>query len=130
MMEPDYEEIRTRITRRYNNRTEFLSHLVAYVVINGLLWGLLSPGGFFFTLSAIFSGLWGTGLAIHGLQFVMKEAQENAIEKEINRERAWRRNREEIPEREVKRKRERLTLNHDGELMDIVEEDVPVSKRR
>lgn len=129
-MEPDYEEIRTRITRRYNNRSEFLSHLVAFIVINGIVWGILDPGGLFFTIAAVGLGLWGMGLVIHAVQFVMKEAQENAIEKAIERERAWRRNGGDLSDGEIKRKRERLTLNHDGELMDIVEDDMPVSKRR
>lgn len=129
-MDPDYEEIRSRVTRRYNNRAEFLSHLVAYFAINGLIWGVFGPNGFFFTVAAMFSGLWGTGLVIHGVQYVMKEAQENAIEKEIEREREWRRNYTMPVDDSIKQKRDRLTLNHDGELMDIVEEDVPVRRRR
>ena len=129
-MEPDYVEIRKRITNRYNNRSEIVSHLVAFLVVNGLIWGVLSPGGIFYTLALILLALWGMGLTIHGVQFLTKEAQERAIEKAIERERAWQRNSDELPEREIKRKRDRLTLNHDGELMDIVEEEVPLSKRR
>ena len=129
-MDQDYAEIRKRITNRYNNRAEFYSHLVAYLIVNGIIWILLQPEGTWFTLMAIFSGLWGMGLVIHLIQYVMKEAQERAIEKEIERERAWRRNMGEIQEGEIKRKRDRLTLNHDGELMEIVEDDAPVNRRR
>jgi len=53
-----------------------------------------------------------------------------AIEKEIERERAWRYGTGEMQEGEIKRKRDRLTLNHDGELMEIVEDDAPVNRRR
>jgi hypothetical protein len=129
-MDQDYAEIRKRITNRYNNRSEFYSHLVAFLVANGILWGLLSPQGTWFTVAGIFSGLWGMGLVIHFIQYWMKEAQERAIEKEIERERAWRRGSDELQEGEIKRKRDRLTLNHDGELMEIVEDDAPVNRRR
>ena len=129
-MDQDYAEIRKRITNRYNNRAEFYSHLVAYLIVNGIIWILLQPEGTWFTLAAIFSGLWGMGLVIHLIQYVMKEAQERAIEKEIERERAWRRNTGDMQEGEIKRKRDRLTLNHDGELMEIVEDDAPVNRRR
>ena len=130
-MEQDYAEIRKRITNRYNNRAEFFSHLVAFLVVNGLIWLLLDPHDTWFTVAGVFSGLWGMGLVIHFIQYLMKEAQERAIEKEIERERAWRRGSDALQEGEIKRKRDRLTLNHDGELMEIVEEDdAPVRRRR
>jgi len=129
-MDQDYAEIRKRITNRYNNRSEFFSHLVAFLVANGILWGVLSPQGTWYTIAGIFTGLWFMGLVIHFIQYWMKEAQERAIEKEIEREREWRRGAGEMEEGEIKRKRDRLTLNHDGELMEIVEDDAPVNRRR
>jgi hypothetical protein len=129
-MEPDYAEIRKRITNRYNNRAEFFSHLVAFGVVNGILWLLLQPEGTWFTIAGIFSGLWFMGLVIHFIQYLMKEAQERAIEREIQREREWRLGTREILDGEIKRKRDRLTLNHDGELMEIVEDEAPPSRRR
>jgi hypothetical protein len=129
-MDQDYAEIRKRITNRYNNRSEFFSHLVAFLVANGILWGVLQPSGTWYTIAGIFSGLWFMGLVIHFIQYWMKEAQERAIEREIQREREWRRGTGEIPEGEIKRKRDRLTLNHDGELMEIVEDDAPMDRRR
>ncbi|MBI1281661.1 MAG: hypothetical protein GC179_26280 [Anaerolineaceae bacterium] len=129
-LEQDYAEIRKRITNRYNNRAEFFSHLVAFLVVNGLFWSLLQPQGTWFTVVGIISGLWGMGLAIHFIQYLMKEAQERAIEREIERERAWRRGSSEMQDPEIKHKRDRLTLSHDGELMEIVEDDAPVNRRR
>src|SRR3954462_8817047 len=102
-MDQDYAEIRKRITNRYNNRSEFFSHLVAFLVANGILWGVLSPQGTWFTVAGIFTGLWGMGLVIHFIQYWMKEAQERAIEKEIEREREWRRGAGEMQEGEIKR---------------------------
>ena len=129
-MEQDYAEIRKRITHRYNIRSEFYSHLVAFLVANGVIWRLIIPQGTGITVAGIFSGLWFMGLVIHFIQYLMKEAQERAIEKAIERERAWQRNTGEMQEGDMKRKRDRLTLKHDGELMEIVEDDVPLSRRR
>jgi hypothetical protein len=129
-MEQDYEEIRKRITNRYNNRAEFFSHLVAFLVANGIVWILLAPSGTWFTIAAIVMGCWGMGVLIHIIQYLTKEAQERAIEKAIERERAWRENIGQMQEGEIKRKRDRLTLNHDGELMEIVEDEAPRSRRR
>ncbi len=129
-MEQDYAEIRKRITNRYNNRAEFFSHLVAFLVANGIVWFLLAPSGTWFTIAAISLGLWGMGVLIHFVQYLTKEAQERAIEKAIEQERAWRQNMVEMQEGEMKRKRDRLTLSHDGELMEIVEDEVPLSRRR
>ena len=129
-LDQDYAEIRKRITNRYNNRAEFFSHLVAFLAANGILWALLHPVGTWFTIAGIFTGLWGMGLVIHFIQYLMKEAQERAIEREIERERAWRRGNADLEEGEIKRKRDRLTLNHDGELMEIVEDDAPAQRRR
>jgi 2TM domain len=122
--EPNYErEIRQRITKRYENRSEFYGHLVGYLVFNGVLWGVFHPSGTGYTISLLISGLWGMGLAIHFIQFVMKEARENAIEKAIERERQWR-STYNPPEADMKRKRDRLTgLTDDGELYEIVEDD-------
>lgn len=129
-VDQDYEEIRKRISNKYNNRAEFFSHLVAFLVANGILWFVLQPSGTWYTIAGIFTGLWFMGLVIHFIQYWMKEAQERAIEKEIQREREWRRGAGEMVEGEIKRKRDRLTLNHDGELMEIVEDDAPMNRRR
>ena len=71
-MDQDYEEIRKRITNKYNNRGKFFSHLVAFVVANGILWGVLQPGGTWFTIAGIFSGLWFMGLVIHFIKSAVK----------------------------------------------------------
>jgi 2TM domain-containing protein len=121
----DYEkEIRQRITKRYENRAEFYGHLIAFIVFNGVLWGVLHPVDAGYTISTLISGLWGLGLAVHFIQFLMKEAQEKAIEKAIERERQWRTGSYAAEETDMKRKRDRLTgLSDDGELYEIIEDD-------
>jgi len=114
-------EIRQRITKRYENRSEFYGHLAGFIVFNAILWFGLNPSGFGYTVAMLITGGWGLGLAVHFINFVMKEARENAIEKAIEREREWR---GYAPESEMKRKRDRLTrLTDDGELVEIVEDD-------
>lgn len=111
--DPHFEEIRQRITKRYANRTQFFGHLAAFVVVNGLGWLLLWPlPGMLFYAALFVSGSWFLGLLIHTINFIMTEARENAIEQAIEAERRWR----DMPEQEMKRKRERLTLNDDGEI--------------
>jgi hypothetical protein len=128
-LEPNYEEIRSRIKRRYDNRTEFLSHLVAFVISNIVLWSFLQPQFGWATLAGIITGLWFMGLVIHGIQFWNKEAQEQEIERLIERERQWRSG--EISEADMKRKRDTLQLSDDGEVMQIIEdEDKPARRRR
>jgi hypothetical protein len=131
--EPNYEsEIRQRITKRYDNRAEFYGHLVAFVIFNGIMWGVLHPTDFGHTLAVLISAGWGMGLAIHFIQFLMKEARENAIEKAIERERQWRGTyNNTVPEPEMKRKRARLSdLSDDGELIEIVDDDEDVQYKR
>ncbi len=60
-MDQDYEEIRKRITNRYNNRAEFFSHLVAFLVANGIIWVLLDPSGTWFTIAGILADCGGWG---------------------------------------------------------------------
>jgi len=111
--DPHFEEIRQRITKRYANRPQFFGHLAAFVVVNGLGWLLLWPlPGILFYAALFVSGSWFLGLLIHTINFIMTEARENAIEQAIEAERRWR----DMPEQEMKRKRERLTLNDDGEI--------------
>lgn len=129
-MDPDYEEIRQRITRRYNNRAEFWSHVVAYIVSSVIVWRVLSPVGLFFTIAAVIMGFWGMGLVIHAVQYLMKEAQERAIERAIDRERSWRWQADETGDGTIKRKRDRLTLKHDDAMLEVVEDDVPARRRR
>lgn len=125
---PDYEqEIRQRITKRYENRTQFYGHLIGFIAVNGFLWGVLQPSGFGSTLSILITGGWTLGILIHFVNFLFTESRENAIEKAIERERQWRGERGDVvvvPEAEMKRKRERLSdLADDGELIEIVEDE-------
>ena len=130
MAEPNYDEIRRRITKRYDNRTEFFSHLIAFLAFNGLGWMLWlgtpyeARSGVLGVLLLITSVGWLVGLLIHMVMFLMNEARERAIEQAIEREREW-------VSMGEKPKRDRLTrLSEDGELMDVMDEEVETPKKR
>jgi hypothetical protein len=121
-MHDDFErEIRDRVTRIYDKRTEFFSHLVAYVMVNGFVWlawiSTDSSARMTWILPAAMSVGWGMGLIIHMLDFINHIARERAVEREIQKEREWRMSYE-------KPKRDRVTrLSSDGELYDVVDDD-------
>jgi ABC-type polysaccharide transport system permease subunit len=72
--DPIYQEIRRRITKRYANRTEFFSHLISFVVVNLIVWSLLSgqlrEWGLLVAVQ-LCAGLWFMGLLIHAAQFLL-----------------------------------------------------------
>lgn len=122
--ELNYDEIRRRVKRRYDNHAEFLSHLVAFVVTMFAIWALWHPEGTLGTFIQLGSAGWFMGLVIHFIQYLTKIMQERAIDREIERERAWRSGFAGEPD--VKRKRDRLTLSDDGEVLEVIEDDEPV----
>lgn len=109
MSDPNYDEIRQRITNRYENRIQFAGHLLVFLVVNGLIWsGAL---GVWPMLDWI-TGAWSLGLAIHFVKFFMAEARERAIDAE----REW--STGEKPKRDS-----RVRLTVDGELETVAEDD-------
>ena len=127
--EANYDEIRRRIKRKYDNRVEFFSHIVAFLGVNLVLWGVLQPQNGWYTLSMIGMGGWFVGVLCHVVVFWGKEMQEREIERAIEREYDLRGH--QPPEADVKRKRDRLRLTADGELLDVVDEDEErVSRKR
>lgn len=112
----DVEKIRERVEERFKERTEFFMHLVIYVIINAMLWGIyiFSGGGWPWPIVPMLG--WGAGLFAHGVEVFAGssfwiERRERAIQQEIERERMRRMGYFEKP------KRERLRLSDDGELL-------------
>lgn len=126
-LEPDYDEIRRRIKKRYDNRVEFISHIVSFLGANLVLWGVLQPQYGWYTLASLAMGGWFIGVLCHAVVFWGKEAQERAIERAIEREREFR---SQNPEAYIKPKRDRLSLTADGELLDVIDEDESLAKKR
>jgi hypothetical protein len=88
----DYAKIRERAEKRVKNRQEFLSHLIIFLMINGMLWFIYfstTPGIFAWPL--IITLGWGAGLVSHAMAVYRDSnagrlARERAIQREIERE--------------------------------------------
>ncbi len=69
MVEAD--EIRSRVEKHYNARSELYIHALIFVIINAVLWALWAflngPGGLFPFPVVVMAG-WGSGLAAHALE--------------------------------------------------------------
>ncbi len=129
MSQSDYNDIRRRITHRYNNRMAFFSHLIAFLVSNGfgwLLW-IATPGdvrsGILSVLLVLVSVGWLIGMSIHGVIYAMMEARERAIERAIAEERGWTNG--EKPKRDP-----HFHLTEDGELEEMADDDEVATSRK
>ena len=122
MSQSDYNDIRRRITDRYNNRIGFYSHFVAFLLSNGFGWMLWlgTPenvrSGVLGVLLLLVSVGWLIGMSIHAIIYLMMEARERAIERAIQEERAWTNG--EKPKRDP-----HMRLTEDGGLEEIDDDD-------
>jgi hypothetical protein len=141
------ERIRRRIEKRYKERGAFLTHFAIYVVINALLWGIwafaqpsmlpsvqalggLPPEaieGMMLPWPLIVTLAWGIGVLSHFISYYNKygpgaDRREQAIEREIERQRARRGDSGAQVVYEEKPKR-RVRLSDDGELEEVTEDD-------
>jgi hypothetical protein len=123
----DYAKIRERAEKRVKNRQEFVSHLIIFLMINGMLWFIyFSASPEVFAWPLIITLGWGAGLVSHAMAVYRESnagrlAQERAIQREIEREMALLG--EDI---DLKPKRS-VRLSDDGE---IVYDDSPADVRQ
>lgn len=87
IFDPDSEEW-AQARKRVNDRRDFGSHVVAYVVVNAfliLVWAVTSSGYFW---PAWVLGGWGIGLVLHGWElFVRRPVTDADVQAELQRER-------------------------------------------
>jgi len=110
-----YQEIKQRVDRLFEARTQFLGHAVAFMVAMVAVWFYLIPQAgwnrsFFFVVSIG----WLMGFSVHIINMVMFELRERALRDELDRAGYY-------AARTGKSKRdERLVrLSEDGELEDV-----------
>jgi hypothetical protein len=115
-------EIRRRIEKRFKQRSEYFSHLAAFVPINTIGW-LIFPqwNNIFSIICAGISVMWTIAFIIDTVQFIMSELQERTIQREIERERMLRYGVGEISD---KTKNRLMRLTDDGEIMDFDDEEI------
>ncbi len=116
MSDDSYKEIRKRVERLYNARKDIFIHTAVFVIINVMMWFAWAFTDLKIHFSMMWpllvSGGWGAGYIGHLIDYLMKEASEKAVQREIERERAWRAGTlDEKPKRE-----EFARLSADGEL--------------
>ena len=78
--------LRERAIQRLEKRSEFWTHLSAYVLINGMLvtiWFLASGEGLFWPVFPILG--WGIGLFFHAIETFRRPYTEDRIRREMDR---------------------------------------------
>ena len=113
-----YQEIKERVDRLYEARTQYLGHAIAFIVAMVAVWLYLLPEydwseSFFFVISAG----WLMGFGVHSVNILMFELRERALREELDRAGYY-------ADRTHKTKRdERLVrLGEDGELEDVYQQ--------
>jgi hypothetical protein len=79
------EDLRRQAVERLQKRSEFLNHVVAFVLVNALLvtiW-FLTGREFFWPIFPLFG--WGIGLFFHGLDTFRRPFSEERIRREMSR---------------------------------------------
>lgn len=119
-----YKEIRQQVQERYEARSQFLGHAVAFFVVVTFAY----PTVFGRSFPSLFLGLWSLGLSIHAVNWVLYELRERAIQREFNRIMEQRGGKVKLDQRLVR-------LSNDGELIELeddapFEENVPARRRR
>lgn len=129
----DYRRVQQAAHKRFNQMKELMIHGSIYALVNlavWFVWGMVMRGaGLPYPL--LMSVAWGLGLGIHALVVYQESgwsaaSRERSIAETVERERQ--RLYGDAPLKE-KRKHDRLILAEDGELLEIIEEDVPPSRQ-
>ena len=79
------EERRRQALERLRKRSEFVSHLVAFVLVNALLVNIwfVTGAGFFWPIFPLFG--WGIGVFFHGMDTYRRPYSEERIRREMSR---------------------------------------------
>ncbi len=81
------DDERTRARKRLQDRRDFTSHVVAYIVVNAFLigvWALTDYGGYFWP-AWVLAG-WGVGLVLHAYEtFLRRPVSEADVDAELRR---------------------------------------------
>ena len=80
------EKRREQAVKRLQKRSEFWTHVTAYVLVNAMLvviWLVASGGGFFWPIFPMFG--WGIGLFFHGMDVFRRPWSEERIRREMDR---------------------------------------------
>jgi hypothetical protein len=85
-IQPGTEERRLQAVERLRKRSEFWTHLAAYVVVNAvivLVWYVATPDVFFWPVIPLAG--WGIGLFFHAVETFRRPFSEDRIRREMDR---------------------------------------------
>jgi hypothetical protein len=80
------DQLRAEALERLRKRSEFWTHLMAYLLVNAFLvaiWYFVAGGGFFWPIFPLFG--WGIGLFFHGWDTFRRPPSEERIRREMQR---------------------------------------------
>jgi hypothetical protein len=80
------EDRRHEAIERLKKRSEFWTHLAAYLLVNAtivIVWFMTTPGGFFWPVFPLAG--WGIGLFFHGMETFRRPFSEEQIHREMAR---------------------------------------------
>jgi hypothetical protein len=82
------DQLRAEAVERLKKRSEFWTHLAAYVLVNAVIitvWFAAAGGGLFWPMFPLLG--WGIGLFFHGMDTFRRPFTEKRIRREMNRPR-------------------------------------------
>ena len=80
------DERRQQAIKRLQKRSEFLTHVTAFLLVNAMLlvvWLVVAGGGFFWPIFPLLG--WSIGLFFHGMDVFRKPWSEERIRREMQR---------------------------------------------
>ncbi|MEO8612788.1 MAG: 2TM domain-containing protein [Chloroflexota bacterium] len=151
MSDFQYDDIRRKVERRYKQRLGLIIHVVVYLIINSMFWGMWAfmtpvattlqvigapsqtmalPIGFPFPLIIMVG--WGAGLVAHFLSYYFRygagaNQRDEAIQREIDQELA---RREQAGYLEKPKNDQRMRLSEDGELEAVPDDEISETEKR
>lgn len=119
--EPNYDEIRTRVEKRFKKRQEFITHSIAFVLGNIMVWTIYGVVGGGFPWPIFVTVGWGIGLVGHALDYIMQHGsgarrREAEVQREVERELGH------SLTYEKPKRAPHLRLTDDGEIEEVVDD--------
>ncbi|MEZ4669334.1 MAG: 2TM domain-containing protein [Anaerolineae bacterium] len=125
----NYDEIRQRVEKRFKKRQEFITHFLAFVLGNIMVWTIYGLVGGGFPWPIFVTVGWAIGLVGHGYYYINDygagaQRREAEIQREIERER------ERSLAYEKPKRDPHFRLTDNGEIEEIYDDTTSMSETR
>ena len=127
--EPNYDDIRKRVEKRFKERQELITHVLAFVMGNLMVWTIYGVVGGGFPWPIFVTVGWLFGIVGHSFYYMSKygswaQRREAEVQREIERER------ERSLAYEKPKRDPRMRLTDDGEIEEVVDEETSQAEKR